>query len=70
MIVKSQQRFKSEKHTVFTEEVNKIPLSANDDKRIQEISTIETYIYRMSKDLVCRKQEIKCKNKMKNTKNN
>ena len=34
LIVKSQQRFKSEKHNVFTEKVSKIALSANDDERI------------------------------------
>ena len=33
LILKAQQRFKSEKQNVFTEEVNKIALSANDDKR-------------------------------------
>ena len=32
IILKSQQRFKSEKHDVYTEEVNKIALSSNDDK--------------------------------------
>ena len=34
-ILKSQQRFKSETHNVYTEEVNKIALSSNDDKRLQ-----------------------------------
>ena len=33
-ILKSQQRFRSEKYNVFTEEVNKITLSTNNDKRI------------------------------------
>ena len=33
-ILKIQQRFKSEKHNVFTKEINKIALSSNDDKRI------------------------------------
>ena len=33
-ILKSQQRFKSETHNVYTEEVNKIALSSNDDKRL------------------------------------
>ena len=32
MILKSLQRFKSERHDVYTEEINKIALSSNDDK--------------------------------------
>ena len=32
IILKSQQRFKGEAHTLYTEEINKIPLSSNDDK--------------------------------------
>ena len=36
-MIKMQQRFRSERHIVFTEETNKIALSANDDKRIQSI---------------------------------
>ena len=32
VILKTQQRFKSEGH-VFTEEINKIPLSLDDDKK-------------------------------------
>ena len=35
LISKTQQRFKSEKHNAFTEEINKITLSSNDDKRMQ-----------------------------------
>ena len=35
LILKSQQTFRSEKNNVFTEEVNKIALSAN-DSRIKE----------------------------------
>ena len=37
LILKSKQRFRSEKHNVFTEKVNKIALSAKDDKRIESI---------------------------------
>ena len=40
---KTQQRFKSERHNVFTEEINKIALSSNDDKSLQSIDLIETY---------------------------
>ena len=34
IVLKSQQRFKSERHDVYTEEINKIALSSNDDKRL------------------------------------
>ena len=34
LILESRKRFRSEKHDVFTEKVNKIALSANDDKII------------------------------------
>ena len=50
-IIKIQRRFKSERHNVFTEEINKIALSSNDDKRMQSIDLIETYAYASSKDL-------------------
>ena len=40
LILKSQQIFRSEKHIVFAEEVEKIALSTNDDKRIQLIDSI------------------------------
>ena len=33
LILKTQQRFKSERHNVFTEEIDKIDLSSNDDKK-------------------------------------
>ena len=64
-MLKTQQRFKRERHNVFTEEINKIALSSNDDKRMQSIALIETYTYGMSKDLVSEKEEIKCNNIIK-----
>ena len=51
LILKCQQRFRSKKHSVFTEEISKIALSANDAKRIQSIDSAETYSYGRSKDL-------------------
>ena len=44
LILKTQQKFKSERHNVFTEEINKIALSSNDDNIIQSNDSIETYI--------------------------
>ena len=66
---KTQQRFKSERHNVFTEEINKIALSSNDDKRMQSIDSIETYAYGTNKDLVCKEEEIKCSNIIKQNQN-
>ena len=62
LILKIQQRFRSEKHNVFTEEINKIALSSNDDKRMQSIDLIETDASGTSKDLVSEKEENKCNN--------
>ena len=64
-ILKIQQSFKRERHNVFTEEINKIALSSNDDKRMQSVDSIETYAYGTSKDLVSDKEEIKCNNIIK-----
>ena len=69
LILKTQQRFKSERYNVFTEEVNKVALSSNDDKRMQSIDLIETYSYGMSKDLVSEKDKVKCNNIIKQYKN-
>ena len=44
-ILKSQQRFKSDHHHVYTEDVNKIALSSNDDKKLQTFDKITTCPY-------------------------
>ena len=53
IILKSQQRFKNDHHKVYTEEVNKIALSSNDDKRLQTFGVIETYPYGTNAFKVC-----------------
>ena len=45
IILKSQQRFKSKNHDVYTENINKIALSNNDDKRIVSSNKITSYPY-------------------------
>ena len=43
IILKSQQRFTSDCHNVYTEQINKIALSSNDDKRLQKFDKVMTY---------------------------
>ena len=69
LILKSQQRFRGEKDSVFIEDVNKILLSANENKRKQSIDSTETYAYGTSKSLACKKEEIECNNMIKKYKN-
>ena len=71
ILLKTQQTFKSDRHNVFTEEINKISSSSNDDKRMQSNRNIciETYAHGMNKNLLCIKEEIKCNNIIKQCKN-
>ena len=61
IILKSQQRFKSDHHNVCTEEINKIKLSSNDDKRLQTSDRIKTYPNETNTFKVC-KSEMLLKN--------
>ena len=53
IILKSKQRFRRDHHKVYTEEVNKIALSINDDKRLQASDGITTYPYGRNAFKVC-----------------
>ena len=44
-VLKPQQRFKSKGHDVYTENINKIALSSNDDKRLTSSDKIASYPY-------------------------
>ena len=64
-VYRSQQRFKSYNLDVYTEEVNKIALSSNDDKRLQTSDRITTYPYGTNAFKVCEsemflKMKVKC----------
>ena len=41
IILRSELKFKSEVQNVFTEEINKIVLSFNDDKRLQSFNKVK-----------------------------
>ena len=53
VIQKSHLRFKSDHHDVYTEKINKIALSSNDDKRIQTFDKITTCPYETNVFKVC-----------------
>ena len=50
LILKSRQQFRSQRQNAFTEEVEKVTLSANDGKRMHSTDSIEIYAYGTSKD--------------------
>ena len=54
IILKSQQRFKNKVYNVYTEEINKIVLSSNDDKSLQTFDRITSYSYSASVGKVCK----------------
>ena len=54
--MKQLERFRSEKHNVFTEEINKIALSTNNDKIMKPEDSIETYAYRTNKEIIHKKK--------------
>ena len=55
--LRSQQRFKSDAHNVHTEEINKVALLFEDDKRLIAFDGIITYPYGIGTGILC-KQEL------------
>ena len=61
-ILRPQLRFKSDLHNVYTEEVNKIALGSNDDKRLKTFDKVTTYPYGTNAFKVCESEMLsKCK---------
>ena len=55
-ILRTQQRFKSDLHTVYKENINKIAISSNSDKRLQTYNKITTYPYGTNAFKVCERE--------------
>ena len=68
VLIKSQQQFRIDHHKVYTEKVNKIALSSNDDKRIKTFDKVTTYPYGTNAFMVCENEMLL--KKYKNEKNN
>ena len=47
-IFKKQQRFKNYYHDMYTEEINKVVLSSNEDNRVQTFNRVTTFPHKMS----------------------
>ena len=58
IILKSQERFKSKRHDVYTEEVNKIALSSNGDERLQSFDRVTSYPYGTRPGKVCKTEPL------------
>ena len=60
-VYRLQERFKSYNYDVYTEEVNKIALSNNDDKRLRTFDGITTYPYGTNALKVCESEMLMVK---------
>ena len=61
ILLKSQQIFKSYHHKVYKEEINKIALSSNADKRLQTSDRIKTYPFGTNAFKVCESEMLMVK---------
>ena len=51
--MRSQLRFRIDHHHMYTEEVNKIAVNSNDDKRLQTFDRVTTYPHGTNAFKVC-----------------
>ena len=58
-IMRSQLRFKSDHHNVYTQEVNKITLNSSENKRLQTFDRVTTYPYGTNAFKVCESEMLK-----------
>ena len=58
LMAKSQHRCRRKTHNVFPEQVNKIILIDNDDKRMQSIDSIGTFAFEKSKGYIVEKKKL------------
>ena len=56
IILKLQQRFKSDHHNVYTSQINNIALSSKDDKRLQTFNKIITCPYETNEFTPCKSE--------------
>ena len=75
VMLRSQHRFRSDHHRLYTEEVNKIALSSNDDNRIQTFDkvTYGTNFFAVCKNEMLLKNKVMCdqvKHRSKNLRRN
>ena len=61
IILQLQQIFKSDHHKVYIEEINRISLSSNDDKKLQTSDRIKTYPYGTNAFKVCESEVLMVK---------
>ena len=64
MILKSHQRFKNQANNIYTEEINKIALSSNDDKRLQTLDRWQHIHPDASPEKACKTKLLKYKKKL------
>ena len=64
LILKREQRFRSENHNAFIEGINEIVLGSNHNNN-QSIDLVEGYAFGTSKDIVCKEEDFKYNNVLK-----